>query len=248
MLEGAAPSGAAGELRSRQRRRRQRLAASPQSRRARLQYRRRHNERDGRVYYCDYCDLFVSSAGRSWTEHLRGVRHMESVEMYYAMLERREAAWLDTIRADVQQSHVESYLREHQKTAGRGAAMPMPPTTTGFVGNCGIVVGGIQPSVHLQTAIHNNNNTTTIGSSSDSGSVMMMMSSESGNHSGSGMNNNNNKNNNNNSSNSPNSVLNGSPSVRVGGFLVSEAKPPLITINGKSVPPIQLEQHVERKN
>lgn len=129
----------------RRRRRRRRLAAkSPETRRRRRQYSRRHNEKDGRLLYCDYCDLFVSSAQRSWAQHLGGVRHMEAVEAYYATVEAREPAWLNAIRENVARAHTEERVRRHQRVAGKGAAVPLPAMVTGFVGHQGIVVGGTQ--------------------------------------------------------------------------------------------------------
>ncbi|KAH9597511.1 U1-C [Trypanosoma melophagium] len=209
---------------------------SPQTRRARLQYKRRHNERDGRLYYCDYCDLFVSSAGRSWLQHLRGVRHMECMEMYYTMVANMDSAWLDAIRENVRQSHVESYIRQHQRIAGKGAVVPIPPMITGFMGTRGIVVGGTHNVVRGQTAVN----------TVDQGGVGVVVGDDTLKRNNCHCNNNININKNINKDNS--NVVNGSLSVRVGGFLVAEAKPPLITINGKSVPPVHLEQQLERNN
>ncbi|RNE98567.1 elongation factor 1-alpha (ef-1-alpha) [Trypanosoma rangeli] len=132
------------ELRRRQRRRR--LASKPlETRRRRLQYCRRHNEKDGRLLYCDYCDLFVCSGQRTWLQHLGGVRHMEAVEAYYSLLEARDPAWVNAVREDVSRAHVEEHVRQHQLVAGKGASVPMPAMTLGYVGQQGIVVGGTQP-------------------------------------------------------------------------------------------------------
>ncbi|KAF8289835.1 putative U1 small nuclear ribonucleoprotein C [Trypanosoma cruzi] len=146
----------------RRRQRRRRLAAkSPETRRRRLQYSRRHNEKDGRLLYCDYCDLFVSSAQRTWMQHLRGVRHMEAMEAYYAMVEARDPAWLKAVREDVVRAHVEERIRQQQLALGKGASVPMPAMTLGYVGHQGIVVGGTQQPGGTHTRVGGGNNNST---------------------------------------------------------------------------------------
>ncbi|ESL07332.1 hypothetical protein TRSC58_04980 [Trypanosoma rangeli SC58] len=181
----------------RRRKRRRRLASKPvEIRRRRLQYSRRHNEKDGRLLYCDYCDLFVCSGQRTWLQHLGGVRHMEAMEAYYAMLEARDPAWVNAVREDVSRAHVEEHVRQHQLVAGKGASVPMPAMTLGYVGQHGIVVGGPQPICGTHARVDN--------SDSDSRGCR--------------------------------SSQRGSPSVRVGGFLVAAATPPVVKVDGKAMP------------
>lgn len=68
-------------------RQRQRLSRkTPQQRKKILQYHWRHNEKDGILYYCDYCDVFTSASEKSWSKHLSGTRHMNNVEAYYNLV------------------------------------------------------------------------------------------------------------------------------------------------------------------
>lgn len=68
-------------------RQRQRLSRkNPQQRKKIQQYHRRHNEKDGILYYCDYCDVFTSASEKSWSRHLSGTRHMDNVEAYYNLV------------------------------------------------------------------------------------------------------------------------------------------------------------------
>ncbi|RNF16092.1 elongation factor 1-alpha (ef-1-alpha) [Trypanosoma conorhini] len=155
----------------RRRQRRRRLAAKPpETRRRRLQYSRRHNEKDGRLLYCDYCDLFVSSGQRPWLQHLGGVRHMEAMESYYATVEARDPAWVNALREDVARAHVEEHVRQHHLLAGKGASVPMPAMTLGYVGHQGIVVGGTQLSSATHVSVGKSNSNHRGGSSAQRGS------------------------------------------------------------------------------
>lgn len=70
--------------------RRKMARSTPAQREKLLQYQRRHNEKDGRLYYCDYCDFFVSSQEKSWSKHLATNRHRESMRAYYYLVEQEE--------------------------------------------------------------------------------------------------------------------------------------------------------------
>ncbi|KEG09567.1 elongation factor 1-alpha (ef-1-alpha) [Trypanosoma grayi] len=201
----------AGDEERRRRRRRRLARKSPETRRRRLQYARRHNEKDGRLFYCDYCDLFVSRAAKSWLQHLGGVRHMEAMEAYYALVDARDPVWLTSIREDVLRAHMEERVRQHQIIAGKGATVPLPAVTIGFSGPNSIVVGGSEKqqqrpphtstSVDAMNCIDANNNSNVGGGSGG---------------------------------------VNGSPSVRVGGLLVAAATPPVVRVGSKTLaaPPV----------
>jgi hypothetical protein len=45
-------------------------------------------ERSGKIFYCDYCDAFISTKRRTRQQHLQGAKHIEAVETYYAKLRR----------------------------------------------------------------------------------------------------------------------------------------------------------------
>lgn len=131
------------EERRRQKRRRQLARKTPEQRRSLLQYQRRHNEKDGRVYYCDYCDLFVSSAQKTWKRHLNSLKHMNAFEAYYEMASRVESVWLNEIKADVADAHIHALHLAQQSVAGKGATTPMHATQI----RPGIVVGGVPASL-----------------------------------------------------------------------------------------------------
>nr|CCC93416.1 conserved hypothetical protein [Trypanosoma congolense IL3000] len=120
-----------------------RYSDSPVVRNLYLQCVRRHNERDGRLIYCDYCDLFICSIRRVWEQHLNSCRHMDSVEAYYAFLEVRDSSLLTRIREDVSRAHLELHVMRYQKIAGKGSSVPLEPVVAGCVGNQTIVVGGV---------------------------------------------------------------------------------------------------------
>eukprot|EP00796_Vickermania_ingenoplastis_P012378 gene12378-8504_t len=83
---------------------RRRLARKTPAQRQRLQqYHRRHNEKDHRLYYCDYCDVFISTSDKAWSRgHLRTYRHFQNVEAYYALVESLEGeTTLKTIRETI---------------------------------------------------------------------------------------------------------------------------------------------------
>lgn len=78
------------EERRRIRRRRQLSKKTPQQRQKIKQYHRRHNEKDGILYYCDYCDSFIHSSEKSWRKHLTGNKHIKNFEAYYNLVEDME--------------------------------------------------------------------------------------------------------------------------------------------------------------
>ncbi|EAN77639.1 U1 small nuclear ribonucleoprotein C, putative [Trypanosoma equiperdum] len=137
--------------------RRRRLSRmSIEGRRRQLQYRRRHNERDGRLLYCDYCDLFVCSSLRSWGEHVISERHMENMECYYAMVEAYEPSWLGSICDDVSRAHVENHVRRHQSVSGKGSSVPIPAVVAGRVDDQEIIVGGLPKPSRTAAETYNN--------------------------------------------------------------------------------------------
>lgn len=108
-------------------RRRRRLARkTPEQRRKLLQYQRRHNEKDGRLAYCDYCDLFVSSRQRPWRAHLQSTRHMEAFRAYYNLAVYVESAWMGEISHKIELARSREVHRVQQASAGQNAATPLP--------------------------------------------------------------------------------------------------------------------------
>lgn len=81
---------------------------TPEQRQKHRQYQRRHNEKDGRLYYCDYCDVFVSSSEKSWSRHLNGIKHMDNMYAYYQLVEQMEAEKMHKIRHDVLEARGEA--------------------------------------------------------------------------------------------------------------------------------------------
>ncbi|KAG8338914.1 hypothetical protein TRVL_10259 [Trypanosoma vivax] len=109
------------------------------------QYRRRHNERDGRLRFCDYCNVFVSTVPRCWLEHINGVHHMDSIESYYSFVQSHDPALLQSISDDVSRAHFDVYVRNFQSVAGKGSSIPIPPMKSAAVGYPEVVVGGTLP-------------------------------------------------------------------------------------------------------
>lgn len=131
------------ELR-RQRRRRRLARKTPEQRRKTIQYTRRHNEKDGRLFYCDYCDLFVSSSQRPWRRHLASGKHMACVRDYWSMAAHVEAPWLNEINEAVAKAQLHAMHRQHQALAGPQAVIPMPAVRVAP----GIVIGGTMASAN----------------------------------------------------------------------------------------------------
>lgn len=120
--------------------RRRRLAKkTPAQRRLLTQYHRRHNERDGRLVYCDYCDLFISSKQKTWATHLKSIRHLASFQAYYDLLQNVESGWMAEIEHGIEVACSQAVIRAQQQVAGHGAATPLPPQAIAH----GIVVGGL---------------------------------------------------------------------------------------------------------
>lgn len=59
--------------------------------------RTRHNEDDQRVFYCDYCDVFVSTRRGTRMQHLQGKAHMSNMEAYYRKI---QATVKDTVQRE----------------------------------------------------------------------------------------------------------------------------------------------------
>lgn len=74
----------AQQLHSQQRRRRKRTAAKAGTLQAKRNTLR--NEAFGLLWYCDYCDVFVSTKQRTRKQHLSGHTHAENMEAYYNTL------------------------------------------------------------------------------------------------------------------------------------------------------------------
>lgn len=130
-------------------RRRRRLARkTPEQRRKLLQYQRRHNEKDGRLFYCDYCDLFVSSRQKTWAAHLRSARHMDNFRAYYNLASQVESVWMGEMEYKIEQARAQEVHRRVQQHAGRGAATPLGAQHIAP----GIVVGGSPSTSSPSTA------------------------------------------------------------------------------------------------
>lgn len=120
------PNDVSAEELQRIRKRRQLARKTPEQRRKLLQYHRRHNEKDGRLFFCDYCDLFISSSPRCWRAHLTSTRHMDAVEGYYRMAAHVECVWLKEIQDSVARAQMQRVHEHQQARAGIGAATPLP--------------------------------------------------------------------------------------------------------------------------
>ncbi|KPI89538.1 putative U1 small nuclear ribonucleoprotein C [Leptomonas seymouri] len=123
------------------RHRRKLARKTPEQRRKLLQYQRRHNEKDGRLFYCDYCDLFISSRPRTWTAHLRSARHMDAFRNYYDLAAHVESVWISEIHHKVELARGREVHRVQQQRAGQGAATPLVAQHIAP----GIVIGGAAP-------------------------------------------------------------------------------------------------------
>lgn len=107
-----------------------------------IQYQRRHNEKDGRLFYCDYCDVFVSRSDKVWQSHLQSAKHMSAVEGYYHMASQVEGPWLSEIRQTVARSHSQAMLQSCQVCVGGvSSVLPLAPMRVAPH----IVVGGLPP-------------------------------------------------------------------------------------------------------
>ncbi|CAJ1008282.1 putative U1 zinc finger containing protein [Leishmania naiffi] len=127
-------------------RQRRRLARkTPEQRRRLQQYQRRHNEKDERLYYCDYCDLFISSRHRTWMTHLRSTRHMNAFQSYYDLVAHVESVWVAEMNCEVERARSREVHRLQKRTAGSGAATPLTAQQVAP----GIVVGGTLTSGRL---------------------------------------------------------------------------------------------------
>ncbi|KAG5480116.1 hypothetical protein CUR178_06168 [Leishmania enriettii] len=136
---GALSAGQPSEAEMKRIRQRRRITSkTPEQRRKLLQYQRRHNEKDERLYYCDYCDLFVSSRHRAWMTHLRSARHMDAFQSYYELVAHVESVWVTEINREVELARSREVHRLQQMFAGRGAATPLAAQRIAP----GIVVGG----------------------------------------------------------------------------------------------------------
>ncbi|KAG5479353.1 hypothetical protein LSCM1_04611 [Leishmania martiniquensis] len=136
---GALSAGQLSEAEIKRIRQRRRLASkTPEQRRKLLQYQRRHNEKDERLYYCDYCDLFVSSRHRAWMTHVRSARHMDAFQSYYDLVAHAESVWMTEINREVELARSREVHRLQQRSAGMGAATPLAAQCIAP----GIVVGG----------------------------------------------------------------------------------------------------------
>lgn len=103
---------------------------TPEQRHKHRQYQRRHNEKDGRLYYCDYCDVFVSTSEKSWSRHLNGLKHMDNMYAYYQLVEQVEEEAMEKIRNDVLEARGEGpYCRDGAgKSQSRNGTRLPPPT------------------------------------------------------------------------------------------------------------------------
>ncbi|GET88267.1 hypothetical protein, conserved [Leishmania tarentolae] len=136
---GVLSAGQPSEAEMKRIRQRRRLACkTPEQRRKLQQYQRRHNEKDERLYYCDYCDLFISSRHRTWMMHLRSARHMDAFQSYYSLVAHVESVWIAEISREVELARSREVHRLQQKSAGKGAATPLAAQQVAP----GIVVGG----------------------------------------------------------------------------------------------------------
>ncbi|CBZ26780.1 conserved hypothetical protein [Leishmania mexicana MHOM/GT/2001/U1103] len=136
---GAFSAGQPSEAEMKRIRQRRRLACkTPEQRRKLQQYQRRHNEKDERVYYCDYCDLFISSRHKTWMTHLRSARHTDAFRSYYDLVAHVESVWVAEISREVELSRSREVHRLQQSAAGKGAATPLTAQQVAP----GIVVGG----------------------------------------------------------------------------------------------------------
>jgi hypothetical protein len=132
------------------RRRRALARKTPQQRRKLLQYQRRHNEKDERLYYCDYCDLFISSRHKTWMAHLSSARHLGAFRAYYDLASHVESVWVGEINRKVELARVQAIHRNQQQRAGCGAATPLAVQRIAP----GIVVGGSAPRALSATTIN----------------------------------------------------------------------------------------------
>ncbi|AYU78499.1 conserved hypothetical protein [Leishmania infantum JPCM5] len=136
---GALSGGQPSEAEMKRIRQRRRLACkTPEQRRKLQQYQRRHNEKDERLYYCDYCDLFISSRHRTWMTHLRSARHTVAFQSYYDLVAHVESVWVAEINREVELARSREVHRLQQRSAGKGAATPLTAQQVAP----GIVVGG----------------------------------------------------------------------------------------------------------
>ncbi|KAG5505671.1 hypothetical protein JKF63_05006 [Porcisia hertigi] len=127
-------------------RQRRRLAKkTPEQRRKLQQYQRRHNEKDERLYYCDYCDLFISSRHKTWMTHLRSARHIDAFQSYYDLVAHVENVWVAEINREVELARSREVHRLQHKIAGEGSATPLMAQHIAP----GIVVGGAPAPGHL---------------------------------------------------------------------------------------------------
>ncbi|KAK7200168.1 U1 small nuclear ribonucleoprotein C [Novymonas esmeraldas] len=134
------PAGQPSDAEVRRVRQRRRLARkTPEQRRHLQQYQRRHNEKDERLYYCDYCDLFISSRHKTWMTHLRSARHIDAFQSYYNLVAHVESVWLSEIHREVELARGREAQRLQQRAAGRGATTPLAAQQVAP----GIVVGGV---------------------------------------------------------------------------------------------------------
>ncbi|CCW63804.1 unnamed protein product [Phytomonas sp. EM1] len=143
------PNGLSDEELKRQKRRRRLARMTPEQRRKALQYQRRHNEADGRLFYCDYCDLFISTSQKCWRAHLVSARHIDAVEGYYTMAANVESQWVNDIHETIAKDRLRRIYRDQQAVVGRNAATPLPPMQIAPH----ITVGGNPPSSALSTAV-----------------------------------------------------------------------------------------------
>lgn len=72
---------------ARLKKRRRMARKTPEQRQRKVMYVRRHNEKDGVLYYCDYCDRFVSTSQVAWKRHLQSPAHIHHMESYYQLVD-----------------------------------------------------------------------------------------------------------------------------------------------------------------
>lgn len=68
------------------------MPVDPKKTKKRTPYRLRRNERFGVIFFCDYCNRFVSNNPGSRTEHLQSEGHIKRMEQYYNTLKREVTA------------------------------------------------------------------------------------------------------------------------------------------------------------
>ena len=127
----------------------------------------RHNEKDDRVYYCDYCDKFVGTSQAVRMQHNKSTKHIECLETYYSMAQLDAPDEVADIRSALRDSALASVailspsaeLRDgeasHQRrdrvgdntktSSSDGLVAMLPPTKL----SSQIVVGGVLPTADV---------------------------------------------------------------------------------------------------